>query len=400
MTLFKSCFISIFILCQLLLGSAFAAPLIGVHTENISAIKNLSSNESALRQLGAQVIRLPVTWHLMEESQKGTVPEWFWQELDAEVAASRALNAKLIITFSQTPCWASSDPKKNCENQDWNVLYPPKNMQDYADAIGLMAKRYQGRVLAYEIWNEPNLIYFWHGLPPRTTRNDEYGSFVSLNGAVEYAKMVVAAYRAVKSNDPQAVVLAGSIAGGDTDFLSVLYQNPQFKYSFDAISMHPYTSEYPGDNPKGTRFGPNECPQGAFSYWCSSVSVQRIRKILDAKGQASKKIWFTEFGFSSSRNWNGSESITPGKYSSEQGQALYLKQMAALIKKWGFVPVACWYNLLDSEFPETTPLDENNPDAYSHSREAFYGLFYADRTTLKPSGYAFKNVIKENSRIR
>jgi hypothetical protein len=369
---------------------AAAQKLLGVHTFNITAIGGAPSRQASIQQLGAQAIRLPVTWHLMEESTKGVTPSWFWSQLDAEVAAAGTLGAKLIITLGQTPCWASSDPNKNCAAGTWNVLYPPTNVQDYADAIRIMAARYKGKVYAYEIWNEPNLVYSWSGQPSRTApyTNDAYGSFVSLNGAVKYAQIVVAAYPAVKAGDAGALVLAGSIAGGDTEYLTTLYQNAGFKNSFDAISMHPYTAEYPGNNPTGARFGPNECPAGS-AFWCSAVGVNNIRNVMVANGNAAKNIWFTEFGFSSSHYWNGSDSVPAGSWDSENGQARYLNQMVTLIKNWSFVAVACWYDLAD-----TAPHEPRLSDAYNGEREAHYGLYYSDGSNLKQSGAAFMAAVQ------
>lgn len=367
----------------------FAEKLLGLHSVNLTALYGLPSRQTAIQQTGARVVRLPVTWHLMEESTKGVTPTWFWSQLDAEVAAANAIGTKLILTMAQTPCWASSDPAKNCATGNWNLLYPPTNVQDYADALGRMAARYSGKVYAYEIWNEPNLIYFWAGQPSRTApgTNDPWGSFVSLAGATKYAQLVVATYPSVKAADANAFVLAGSIAGGDTEYLNTLYQNSSFKNSFDGISMHPYTAEYPGANATGARFGPNECPAGA-TFWCSAVGVNNLRAIMVANGNSAKDIWFTEFGFSSSHYWNGSNSLD-GTWDSENGQAKYLTEMVDLIKNWSFVNVACWYNLLDS-----APHEPRLADAYGGEREAHYGLYYSDGTTLKPSGTAFKVAIQ------
>lgn len=369
-----------------LIGSASAqnTPLLGVHTSNINAMRGEPSRVTQLQQIGPKVIRLPVTWHLMEEAGPGVTATWFWSELDAEVASAQALGAKLIITFAQTPCWASADPAKNCALQQWNVLYRPTQAATYAQALGRLAARYKGKVLAYEVWNEPNLVWFWKGVAARAPTNDAYGSFVALTGADQYAQLVTAAYPVVKAADPAALVLAGSIAGGDVEFFNRLFTNASFSKSFDALSMHPYTSEYPGNNPTGARFGPSECPVGTMPYWCAASSVNAMRTAMVNRGLGARNIWFTEFGFSSSHYWNGSRNLA-GTIASEQGQATYLTQMVTLLKGWSFVPVAAWYNLIDSQ-----PHEPRFGDGSNDEREAHYGLFYAGTVTLKPSGLAFK----------
>lgn len=371
-----------------------AQKLLGVHTANLNALRGEPSRITPLQQVGPKVIRLPVTWHLMEERGAGITDAWFWSELDAEVAAAGTLGAKLIITFSQTPCWASADPKKNCPQQQWDVLYRPTQASAYAKALGRLAARYKGKVYAYEIWNEPNLVWFWKGVASRTPTNDPYGSFVGLTGADQYAQLVVAAYPVVKAADPAAMVLAGSIAGGDVEYFNRLFNNASFKNAFDALSMHPYTSEYPGTNPTGARFGPSECPAGSMVYWCAGRSVDTIRAAMVSRGLSARNIWFTEFGFSSSHYWNGSNSLT-GTVLSEQGQAAYLTEMVGLIRNWSFVPVAVWYNLIDAQ-----PHEPRYGDGSNDEREAHYGLFYAGTATLKPSGTAFKAAVADLSAVK
>jgi hypothetical protein len=55
----------------------------------------------------------------------------------------------------------------------------------------------------------------------------------------------------------------------------------------------------------------------------------------------SKDVWFTEFGWSSYNR-------PPGV--GEQTQQLYLQEALALLELWEFVPVATWYNLVDTDF--------------------------------------------------
>ena len=47
-----------------------------------------------------------------------------------------------------------------------NMVKTPENEQDankFVRLVSKIAKRYKGKVSAYEIWNEPNLSYFWKG---------------------------------------------------------------------------------------------------------------------------------------------------------------------------------------------------------------------------------------------
>lgn len=347
--------------------------LFGVVAFNIGAqpAHNLPERVNLLQQIGAKVVRLPRSWHLMEEAGKGITRQWFWDELDADVAAAEKAGVKLIIEFAQTPCWASSAPNKRCNDPTYNeyLSYPPTNYNDYADAIARLVERYRGRVYAWELWNEPNIVKFWKLLGPRPkASNDSSNSFIALEGASQYANLVKASYSKIKNADPQTIVLAGAIAGGDIAYLNEMYKAGVKGY-FDALSMHPYTETYPVNYSSplyGKRFGPNECPTGieAAKIWCFKDGVEGMRQAMLAQGDG-KPIWFSEFGFSSTTTWNGV---------GLNNQAQYLLDAIALIKNWNFVPVACWYELVDRSANDNS--------------ETRYGLFDFEQK-IKPAGEAF-----------
>src|SRR5581483_4572886 len=100
--------------------------------------------------------------------------------------------------------------------------------------MGALAAYLKGRVVAYELWNEPNLSGEWGGQPP----NPE-----------AYARLLLAAYPLIKAADPNALVVSAGLAstGGDggatalndVDFLSRLYAAGA-RNSFDVLGSHPY----------------------------------------------------------------------------------------------------------------------------------------------------------------
>ena len=332
------------------LGTAQAQKLLGVQTDSITRTGNEQNGAPdrtvPLAYLGPKVIRLPITWHLMEGEGKGITRDWFWPELENALAASEKMGAKLILQLGQAPCWASSDPRKDCAAGRWELVYPAANPEDYADALAQIAARFKGRLHALEVMNEPNFTGKFPNLGPReAAMNDRYGDFIDLQGAVLYTAIVKAAYPKVKAADPQVRLLAGALAGGDHFFLEKMYQSG-LKGHFDAISSHPYTGEIPGD-PDGLRHGPDDCPAGASELWCARKGVANLRATMLAHGDGDKEIWFTEFGFSSSHHWNGSAD-PKGRWTSEQGQARYFEQFVAMFKQLDHVPVACAYELMDN----------------------------------------------------
>lgn len=342
--------------------------LIGVHDFQPSR------HVTQLKTSGAQVVRLPVTWHLLEAQGAGITGDWFWTDLDAQVRAIESAGAQVIIQMAQSPCWASSAPQKRCQDPNYidYIKYPPSNPDDYGRAFARIASRYKGRILAYEIWNEPNLTVNWKPFNPRPRAiNDGYNSFVDLAAAQRYTALVKATYSRLKAADPNAFVLAGSIAGGDAAYVKALY-TAGIKGYFDALAIHPYTDVYPG---LSTSFGPAECPAAVLEpkFWCFKLGVERINQAMRTAGD-TRKIWFTEFGFDSNTQWNGS-GLT--------GQATHLEQAIKLIQGWNFVPVVAWYALVDQ-------------NSNINQREYQFGLF-SSFLNIKPSGSKFKALLAQHT---
>jgi Cellulase (glycosyl hydrolase family 5) len=342
------------------------SPLFGVHVADLS-----SADVARISAIRADMVRLPVTWHLMEAEGPGVTPPWFWDGLDAQVLGLRNVGVKAIIELSNTPCWATSGPQP-CEEGGANsfVAYPPKPTAygDYGRALARIARRYAARapgtVIAYEIWNEPNLQVFWPGVGPRPAAiNDADNLFVDLAAAKQYANLVKATYPLVKAADPSAAVLAGSVAAGDVDYVNELYRSG-LKGSFDALSLHPYAGVQPGDYTKGLK--PDECPYALGPFWCFAAGTEAVHRVMLNNGDPSK-IWFTEFGYSSTIE--GSHQI-----GGTTGQAEMVKLTFNQIRKWNFVPVALWYALDDV--------------AGAGPLESSFGL-YATNGTQKPAGAAF-----------
>ncbi len=353
----------------------------GVHEFNIAAGQGQPNRTALVNDVGASFIRLPISWHLMEGSEKGVTPGWYWNELDADIAAAEDAGLDVLITFGQTPCWASSDPQKNCSGGDATYLkFLPIDAQDYADALGRLVARYGDRVMAWEIWNEPNLAGNLRsdrcpgsgderGICTRpSNQNDEYDMFGDLGSAYEYAELVRLGARAAVQADPNAKVLVGSIAGGDVVFLEHMYE-AGLGNDYHAISAHPYTGPYP-NSPNGMSYGPAECPQGIgrnAAFWCFQNGIEALHGQMTAYGD-SRSMWFTEFGFASTTTWNGS---------GEEGQAEHLTRAVELIEGWSYVPVAAWYQLVDQ---------------IEDDREGTFGLFTRSGQ-IKPSGEAYKDAL-------
>ena len=300
---------------------------------------------------GAEIARVDVGWSSLEQTAKGSYERWYLDQLDTLVDKADAHGVKLLITFTDSPCWASSAPesvKQGCDGAWWErgvQRYPPVDANDYADALAFLVRRYGDRVAGWEVWNEPNLKYF----------------FDSSDAPADYARIVRAAYPAAKAADPSATVIAGSLSESPPEFVEALFRHGIGGH-FDAFSIHPYSGDAsPLD------------PLDGGSVKSSFVrGVPAVREVLMSHGE-DKPIWLTEFGWNTS-NIRGSVSWMNGV--DEKTQALYTEQALTKVGQWSYVDVAIVFELVDE-------------DNDAGDRNANFGLLRHDGTA-KPAFEAFR----------
>ena len=109
-----------------------------------------------LRDAGIRTVRLDVSWAMLQPSDAMTYDPWGVGFVDRVIALCQARGISPLITFWLTPGWANG-------NRGERVL--PSDPADYARAAHWAARRYAGRVLGWEIWNEPNVSTFWYPRP-------------------------------------------------------------------------------------------------------------------------------------------------------------------------------------------------------------------------------------------
>jgi len=206
-----------------------------------------------------------------------------------------------------------------------------------------MASRYKGKVEAYEIWNEQNLGREWGQQQPN---------------AAQYVELLKATYTAIKSVDPGAVVVAGALtptgvtgqtpsgewAVDDRAFLEQLYQAGMAPYC-DAVGVHP--SGY--NNPPDADWRSWEDASAPSFKGHPSMffrgTMESYRNIMVKYGDSGKRLWATEFGWSTFEGLSGDP---PGGYeyaaaNTEQEQAQWLAQAMQMGKAWGWAgPMFVW----------------------------------------------------------
>ena len=214
--------------------------------------------------LGASMVRIGIEWDLVE-----AIPGVYdWSVTDRMVDSAHRHGLDVIALLIGTPAWAR-DPM----GDPGSPMTPPADPLQFARFAGAAAEHYDHGMLAWEIWNEPNIRDFWTtGAEPAA-----------------YAEVLRGSYTAIKAVQPATPVLTGGLAPSENgegymapnDFLLALYALGAGDY-FDGYSVHPYT--YP-DSPAD--------PAAPWSPWQGMFDARRI---LTAHGDGAKDVWITEFG--------------------------------------------------------------------------------------------------------
>lgn len=222
-----------------------------------------------------------------------------------------------------------------CYNSAWSNNTSPANDQDveeFANYVENIIKRYKGRVRYWEVWNEPNIPPFW--VPRANPR--------------VYAKLLKRSYEVAHSVYPDVKIIGLVTSGVDLNFIEAVLKEGVGRY-MDIISVHPYHGHPP-------------------TYWGEKTELgklPRLKNLLDKYG-LNIPIWITECG------WETRGSIN------ERIQAEYLIKFYVRVLASKLVERIYWFDLDDWG-------ERDSPD------EGQFGLIYCDQTP-KPSFVAYRTM--------
>jgi len=164
------------------------------------------------------------------------------------------------------------------------------------------AKRYAGKGILWEIWNEPNLNHFWSPQP----------------SVDDYCALVETTVPLVRKADPSGVIAAPATSGIPFEWLENCFKKGLLEW-IDVLTVHPYRSQPPETVIK---------------------EYARLRKLNERYAPKGKEmpIISGEWGYSQI-NWD--KTII-----AEEQQAQYLVRMF-LINLHEGVPVSIWYDWKD-----------------------------------------------------
>ena len=302
-------------------------------------------------------------------------PEMFdWVLADAVVNEVQYRRRGLVARIDSPPDWAVQTPD--------NIENPPYNLDAFAAYCGALAERYQGKIEAYQVWNEPNLQREWAGYVPNATA---------------YVKMLAACGTAIRAVDENAIIISAGLsptgsrdvsALPDEEFLWEIYAAGGSPY-FDVLGLHAPGYALP---PEATAEDAAEYYGATTMRWARFRHVEDMRAIMVANGDADKQIAIMEMGWTTD-NRPAEESIYSWFGVTQEVQADYLARAyayaAANWRPWVGLIVTIY--MADSSW---TPDDEHwwwainepaPPPQWTNIRPAFLALANMEKISENPA---------------
>ncbi|MDR0623392.1 MAG: beta-galactosidase [Treponema sp.] len=269
---------------------------------------------ASLNELGVQWMLTDFSWSTIQPSKD----TWNWTRFDAYVENGKSNGKKILALLDYDVNWLhdgthSDDPYNNMDgNSENNTPAPyisPAEIPLFCEYVKKTVGRYQDRVDAWCVWNEPNLSdRFWAG-----TKEEFF----------ELTKQAAAAIREV---DPDAFIIGGAFntLAGD-EWVRGIFESGAME-RIDAVAYHPYMPD---------------AGSSAYVY-------ERFKKTVAPYG-FDGKVWVTEAGYP-----------TRGSYGTEVSD----KEMPETLVKTisllaaGGANRVFWYHFLDPK-PENQDEDDS-----------------------------------------
>ena len=298
--------IKLFFVMTILTGSlSHAAPSsfqlgVGIH---VGQNKNdLATTDAALIQGGFTSFRDEVFWHRLETKPGVLEFPASLADLDQLVtrSAQRGAHPVLILNYG------------NRFYDGGGQLSSDAGIAAYARYVRFVVKHFKGRVDQFEVWNEWNIG--GGGTPAQ--RAARYGS------PEDYARVLRAAYVAIKGENPLALVIGGAFAGYDYKWIEAFARAGGFA-SLDAFSTHPYVFAA----------GKSGTPEAAIRH------LDELKALIDRLApERNVRVYVTEAGWPVDSGPNGV---------AEAVAADYLARFMLLAKSRSWIAGVWWYDLFD-----------------------------------------------------
>lgn len=267
-----------------------------------------------MKAAGVDVLRVSMGWDELEP-KRDSYDFAFW---DAVVDLAREEQVQLIPYVAYTPEWNSD----GSPTEFWKT--PPRDVREFGELMGLLARRYRGRIHSWELWNEPDNRDYWLGT------------------AADYTRLLEAGAQAVRGADPDARVVFGGLAGG-VEFLREVFDVHQGGKQLDVVNVHSYYETW---NPEPVETLPEY--------------LDEVASIVERHGR-HQALWMAEAGYSDFRaaQLSGARPMKAYEHTPDY-QAVMLTKTLALALAHPKVELIAWYELKDARPSDAVIGDAHN----------------------------------------
>jgi hypothetical protein len=331
-------------------------------------------------ELGATYIRFFVSWADAEPGNPATTRydpvSVYMAGVVAAVSQAQQDGLKVMITLDEVPRWASDSSHWKGGVYQPNDAMSTAHLADFQTFCHDLARQLEGKVYAYECWNEPNLYLSLY--PQKTKQDKSFAAHLYVKMLRRFSAGIRAGAHSRATDATAPFVVAGATAPRGSNSPDAYSTSPQrfaavikaakVTSLFDAYSHHPYT---PGAS---RRLWPEAAPTNPGT----TVSLENLRALL--KLFPTKPFFLTEYGYQTA----ACQSFT-GQHVSQINQAGYLERAYAYAARYRQVKMLMWFLLRDFK-----PADPN---------QGFYTGLATASGTPKRAWYAFagRNTLTLNS---
>jgi len=229
------------------------------------------NNLDKIAEAGSLTTHVSFDWVGIETSNN----TFNWSYVDHQVNEAEARGLLMLGYTGNTPNWALASSQAGNGHR-----FPPQEQWsgEFESFFQTLAQRYCGRVRYYEFWNEPNGCS-WVGEGCAGNSGD---AEVQL-----YVRWLQRWYRAMKRGCPDTVLLTGGLdchlGTNCRQWLDQVYRFGGREY-FDGVAIHPYGEQQNPTTATALNFG----------------TVDEMSAELAENGQAWKKLWLDEWGYTTS----------------------------------------------------------------------------------------------------
>lgn len=240
---------------------------------------------AAARASGAGYIRLDVNLRGVFAVREGKPRRPDWSGLDQIAVLARRYNLPVVPILTHVP-----DHIARCQKEDLRTC-AAGDFEAYGRYVALIADRLEGVANHFEVVNEPDGRWAFQGSPS------------------EYARMLEAAHRHIRTRVPKARVLLGGLMYQDRAWISAVFDTP----GVDAIRKFDIANVHLRGKARGL-----------------AGSVRRWRAYFAQRGFRGQ-LWVTEHGYPGNTSYQYDRAYRGG----EDAQADFLERSLPALRKAG-----------------------------------------------------------------